>query len=100
MLVLPSQFSFRCLKVWGVSVASERRTRKLAKERVTTAVVAEAVPFAFSLKRVWEEVRAAPLVPFPFVTVKVWEQLDQKKRYNAPRTYVYLDPFLRFCNSL
>ncbi len=71
----------RWLKVWGISIASERRTRTLAKERVTTEVVAEAVPFTFSLKRGGEEIRAAPLVYVPSLAEKVWELLDQNQRY-------------------
>ncbi len=75
----------------------------MAKERVTTAVVAEVVPFTF-LKSSGEKVRAAPLVHIPFVDEKMWELLDQNKRYTlylAPHTRVpLLDPFLCLCITI
>ncbi len=88
------------MKSWGISIASERKTRALAKTRVTTQVVVEAVPFTFSLKRGGEEVRAAPLVYIPHLEDKIWELLDQNKRLVYVHTHVhthhvnsFLDPF-------
>ena len=41
---------YRWFKAWGVSIASETRMRKRAKEVVGDELVAERVPFTFTLK--------------------------------------------------
>ena len=52
----------RWFKAWGVSIASERKTRSRAKELVGDHLVAETAPFTFSLKKGGEEIRSVPYV--------------------------------------
>lgn len=55
----------RWLTEWNVRVVSEPKLRKRSKEIITTNLLADAVPFTFSLKSGGEEIEAAPLVYVP-----------------------------------
>ena len=73
--------TFRWFKVWGVSIASERKMRVRAKELVGDHLVAEKAPFSFSLKEGGEEIRVAPYVYVASLWDKVSSMLDQLDRY-------------------
>lgn len=66
--------SFRWLKVFHVSLASERRQRTLAKEAVGENLAAEMAPFTFSAGG-GEEIREAPFVYVPNLIARVADTL-------------------------
>ena len=66
--------SFRWLKVFHVSLASERRQRTLAKEEVGENLAAEMAPFTFSAGG-GEEIREAPFVYVPNLIARVADTL-------------------------
>ena len=65
---------FRWLKVFHVSLASERRQRTLANEAVGENITAEMVPFTFSAEAT-EEIREAPFVYVPNLIARVADTL-------------------------
>lgn len=63
-----------------MKVASEPKLRKRSKEIITTNLLAEAVPFTFTLKSGGEEIRAAPLVYVPDLE-KIFQLLQKNNEY-------------------
>ena len=73
----PCTCTYRWFKVWGVSIASERKMRERAKDLVGDHLLAEKAPFSFTLKDGGEEIRCAP---YANLWDKVTSMLDQCER--------------------
>ncbi len=65
----------RWLKVFNVSLASERRQHTLANEAVGDSITAEMAPFTFSAEGGGEEIREAPFVYMPNLIARVADTL-------------------------
>ena len=74
-----------CINRWlsssGISLSSERKQRKLAKEQVGDNLEAETAPFSFSLASGGEELRVAAHVFIPNLVQKVVQLLEQNEKY-------------------
>ena len=68
----------RCMKEWGIQIASERRMRQRVNDMrgESNLLCSEACLFSFACKSGGEE-RTAPLVYIPHLTAKVVEFLDK-----------------------
>ena len=69
------------MKSWGVSITSEQKLHKLVHDQLEpVSIVAESVPFAFSLKRGGEEMRPAPLAYASDQCSLVYQKLDENHK--------------------
>ena len=80
------------MKVFKISLGSERKQRIHAKDLLGDKLTAEEAVFSFPLKSGGEELRAAPFVYVPDLVEKVAHILTENKRYglNFTCTYLYL----------
>ena len=72
----------RWLKSSGVSLSSERKQRKIAKEQVGDNLDIETAPFSFNLTGGGEEIRAAAHAFIPNLVEKVIQLLEQNEKYS------------------
>ena len=71
----------RWLRSSGVSLSSERKQRKIAKQQVGDNLDTETAPFSFNLNGGGEELRAAPHVFIPNLAEKVLEQNEKYSKF-------------------
>ena len=73
---------FSWLKEFSISIASERKQRKLAKEILGTNLQMERCPFTFTSENgKGEEIREAPFVFTPNLVQRVADLLANNDRY-------------------
>ena len=72
----------RWMKMWGVSIASEKKTRQEATDLIGDDIKAEKVPFSFSHKDGGDMVKPAPMAYIPKVWQKVQDLLNQNSDHN------------------
>ena len=72
----------RWMKMWGVSIALEKKMRQEAADFIGDDIKAEMVPFSFSHKDGGDMVKPAPMAYIPKVWQKVQDLLDQNSNHD------------------
>lgn len=62
---------------WGLTIASEKKMRKVASELVGENLEAELAPMSFSHKDGGEVIKEAPIAYIPHLWEKIHDLLDQ-----------------------
>ena len=67
---------------WGLTIASEKKMRKVASELVGDNLEAELAPMSFSHKDGGEVIKEAPIAYIPRLWEKIHDLLDQNSDDN------------------
>ena len=71
----------RWMKVWNIEMASEGKHRELMKSNLKELVVeAESVPFTFTVRRSYKELRPAPVAYVVDLQSFVFHLLNERER--------------------